>query len=134
MARKIRPLPGTACRFHIRGRCLYEERLNPGWNRAWRCRVLLRWERAYDTFLDQADNFVMEPATAKGIWENRLQRLMRLGHGCPDFEPGGKDEMTGCRHIHADLCLAALPACPGQCRNFDPGGPGRGTPQRSQGE
>jgi len=130
MPRNISTLPGTACRFHVQGRCLYEERLNPGYNRQWRCRVLLRWERAYDTFLTQADNFVMEPETAVGIWENRLRRIMNQGHDCPDFQPGGTDGAIGCRHVHGGLCLAALPPCPGQCPRFEPGG----TPQRSPSE
>ncbi len=129
MARKITSLPGTSCRFHVLGRCLYEERLNPGYNRQWRCRVLLRWEHAYDTFLAQADNFVMEPETAAGIWEERLRKLMREGHDCPDFLPGGEDP-TGCRHIFGGLCLEALPPCPGQCRRFEPRSPEDGTAQR----
>lgn len=134
MSRNVSTLPGTACRFHVQGRCLYEERLNPGYNPDWRCRVLLRWEQAYDTFLAQADNFVMEPETAVGIWEERLQKLMSRGHRCPDFEPGGVDDMTGCRRMHCGLCLAVLPPCPGQCGNFEPGDSDRSTLQRPSSE
>ncbi len=123
MVKKVRRMPGTACRYFEQGRCLYEERLNPGYNRAWRCRVLLRWEEAYDTFLAQADNFVIDPETAAGIWQQRLGELMRQGHGCPDHEPGGRD-MTGCGRNLGGLCLTALPPCPGQCRRFEARDPG----------
>jgi len=122
MAVKIRRLPGKSCVYYKSGRCLYEERLNPGFHRQWRCKILLRWEAAYDNFLLQADIFNLDQETATRIWEERLRRLMRSGRKCPDFILGGDDEITGCASLFGSLCLKLLPLCDGQCRLYHPKG------------
>ncbi|MBN2140913.1 MAG: hypothetical protein PHV85_01305 [Desulfovibrionaceae bacterium] len=115
---KIHRLPGRGCRFYQKGRCLYEETLNPGLNRDWRCRVLLAWETAYDDFLGQAEAFSLGRDAAVALWERRFQRLVDLDCECPDYLclPGA--DLPGCAHALGELCLKALPECPGQCRHY----------------
>jgi hypothetical protein len=125
-------LPAKACRFFLRGRCLYEERLNPGWRRDWRCKTLLGLEDAYERFLAQADNFQLEEKTAAGIWERRLVSLLDKGSPCgcftpapePDPEAGAADldqesALVGCLHLLEGLCVLELPECAGACVCFE---------------
>lgn len=119
MTARIRRLPGTDCRYHVQGRCLYQERLNPGYNQAWRCRVVQGWEASYDDFLLRAEAFRLEAATAAGLWESQVERMVRRGPRCPDYDPGGEG-VTGCTHALDELCLLAVPACRGRCRHFEP--------------
>lgn len=119
MTARIRRLPGNDCHHFVHGRCLYEEHLNPGYNRRWRCSVLLSWEDSYDDFLLRAEAFQLEAATAAGLWEGRIERLVEAAPGCGDFVSGG-DGATGCANAVSELCLAALPVCEGRCRKFTP--------------
>jgi len=117
MTAHIRRLPGKECLYHVRDRCLYEERLNPGYNRRWRCRVLQGWEASYDDFLLRAEAFQLESATVAGLWESRVERLVEQRPDCAEFCRGGT-EVTGCIHTLDELCLLALPVCAGRCRLF----------------
>lgn len=117
MTASIRRLPGHQCRYFARGRCLYEERLNPGYDRSLRCRVLLEWEASYDDFLLRAEAFRLGAATAAGLWENKIERLVEDIARCENFAPGGT-EATGCANALDELCVCALPPCPGRCRRF----------------
>lgn len=119
---KVRPMPGDACRFFRQGHCLYEERLNPGYQRAWRCRVLLRWEGEYDDFLQRAEAFRLEDAPAAQLWGKRFAGLLREGINCPRFVAGGVGEVLDCSLLLGDVCLAELPVCEGVCRRFLPRG------------
>jgi hypothetical protein len=123
----VRPMPGDACRFFRQGRCLYEERLNPGYHLSWRCLVLTRWEGEYDDFLQRAEAFRLDDAPAARLWEKRFEGLLREGINCPRFVSGGVGEVLGCSLLFGDVCLAALPACEGVCRRFLPRGRKHGT-------
>ena len=111
-------LPGTACAFFERGRCFYEERLNPGYHEGWRCLVLQRWESVYEDFLRQADAFGLEDAAASGLWQRRFERLAGADPQCANFQPGPEDEPPGCVFAREGLCLLTLPLCEGQCARF----------------
>ncbi len=125
MTARIRRLPGTDCRHNVRGRCLYEERLNPGYHRDWRCRVVQGWEESYDDFLLRAEAFRLEAAAAAGLWESHVERMVRRGPQCRDFVPGG-DGVPGCSRALEELCLLRLPECSGRCRHFESRGEGPG--------
>lgn len=118
----VRQMPGKACRFYRLGRCLYEERLNPGLNLAWRCAVVRRWEEEYDDFVQRAEVFGLEDEAAGTIWEKRFQDILRKEVPCDRFDRGGDYELLKCVHLMGDLCLCALPECGGVCRRFQPRG------------
>ncbi len=114
----VRRLPGRDCRFFQRGRCLYEERLNPGYHAGWRCRVLARWEAAYEDFLRQADAFGLEEASASGLWRQRFERLAAGDPQCLQFQPSREGDLPGCVFVLEGLCLLTLPDCAGLCPRF----------------
>jgi|MTBAKSStandDraft_1061840.scaffolds.fasta_scaffold00103_97 hypothetical protein len=111
-------LPGTGCAFFQRGRCLYEERLNPGYHDRFRCVILQGWESAYEDFLRQAEAFGLEESSASGLWQRRFERLAGAEPRCPEFQSSRDDELPGCVFAQEGLCLLALPLCEGQCPRF----------------
>ena len=113
-------LPGTACRHYERGRCLYEEALNPGYHRQWRCAVLLGWEAAYDEFLERADSFGLGESELPGLMRRRFERLTDGEVACADYQGGADASLPECRLLVGDLCLLRLPECSGVCRRFAP--------------
>lgn len=115
---EMRRLPGTGCRFYVRGRCLYEERLNPGYATGWRCGVLARWEEVYDDFLSRAEAFGVEDANVPGLWRDRFERLMREKTHCERYVYADDREPPCCANAHDRLCLLELPPCEGRCRKF----------------
>ena len=119
MAARINRMPACDCRYHQGGRCLFEERLNPGYHQRWRCGVLKGWEEAYDDFLDRAEAFSLEPDTASRLWEERLRRLIERAGTCPEYAPGGPDNGTGCVYEFEALCLRLMPPCEGMCRRYE---------------
>lgn len=118
MADNVRHFPASACGHYHLGRCLYEERLNPGFREPWRCRVLTDWEKAYDDFLLRAEAFHLEPAHAVELWEARLERLLVQARQCPDFASGAEETATGCLNELEGLCLVLLPECGGRCSHY----------------
>lgn len=128
MGDKVSRFPASACRHYESGRCLYEERLNPGLREPWRCRVLTEWERAYDDFLLRAEAFHLEPEKAVELWEARLERLMIQARQCPDFVDGPEGTATGCANELEGLCLVLLPRCEGHCRHYSPAPPDHDNP------
>lgn len=132
---EVRPFPGHGCRYFSQGRCLYEEALNPGYDRSLKCRIILEVERGYDHFLVQAEAFGVEDRQAGELWEQRFGRILAQGDICPDFVPGfdneagGVDEAGGADEGFPDcalrqdlVCLKAMPRCPGTCARFRPQG------------
>lgn len=117
MTQKLDRLPGTACKYYILGKCLYEEWLNPGLNTGWRCRIVLDWTEDYEKFVDRAELFNLDVETVSRMWEERFTKMMVSKRECPDFCPGG-EEAAGCAHEYGDLCHVALPSCNGMCRHF----------------
>jgi hypothetical protein len=110
--------PAVGCRFFQQGRCLYEERLNPGFHTAWRCLVLARWESVYDDFLDRAENFGLSEVELGVLWHKRFERLAEESVPCPDLLAGDGESMPECRYLLEDICLLRLPECAGQCERF----------------
>ncbi|MGE4299823.1 MAG: hypothetical protein AB7E47_17530 [Desulfovibrionaceae bacterium] len=108
MNKNITPLPGIHCEFYVRGRCLYEERRNPGLNEAWQCAVLAGLVREYDRFLAQTEHFAIDDGTALRILEKRLDTSAAALKGCRRFEPLGG-------------CDASCPSCPAACGRDDDG-------------
>jgi len=117
MKRVVR-LPAQDCRHFLRGRCVYEEVLNPGYHGSYRCPVLTRLQDLYDSFLNQAEAFGLDEAKAFGIWEKRFRELCQEDTGCQAHEPGDMNQFPGCVHCLADVCVLRLPECSGRCRNY----------------
>jgi hypothetical protein len=115
---KIAPFPGAACDYHRSGRCLYEERLNPGLDASLRCAALTACEAAFDGFLTQADNFGLSDGRAVAIWETRFAKLAEKRPDCVLFDPAPEGGFPGCVHLAGDVCLKRLPKCPGVCQNY----------------
>lgn len=113
---KLKRFPAAACEYFVRGRCIVEERANPGYHARWRCLLLSHLEVEYDKLLAQADNFSLEKGATVRIWGGRMRSLVPEKI-CPDYEPGGAD-VTGCLACIGGVCLNRLPACPGVCRKF----------------
>lgn len=111
-------LPGADCRHFVSGRCLREERLNPGLDREARCQVLLRLGEAFDRFLDRAEAFSLSEEQAGRAWEARFPEISRRHSDCRDCPPGGTDAFPDCPRLMGDLCLGRLPECEGRCRYF----------------
>ena len=114
----ITRLPGAECRFFIRGRCLYEERLNPGYTQSWRCQVTARWESAYDDFLSRAERFGVEEAAAGDLWSAQFQRMARDVFHCRRYVYAHDLSAPSCRNHDAGVCTMDLPRCAGRCRHF----------------
>lgn len=121
---KISAFPGRNCVFWDSGRCMREERLNPGLNQDFRCSVLKQWESAFDALIDRVDAFGLDDEQASHIWERRLEAMVRRGAHCRDFELNSSDvdseeaPAIACVHVHGDLCLLALPRCNGVCAYY----------------
>ncbi len=124
MSTKITPLPGVHCLHYLQGHCLLEERRNPGLHLQWRCQVLREWERAYDKFLAQAENFQLELGLATRIWGERLGGMLQQPAPCehylptPEQLPGEDEDVLHCLHSWAGLCILSLPDCGGVCDKF----------------
>lgn len=117
---RIIALPARGCRHYLRGRCQYEEHLNPGYHKSYRCTVLDRLQNLYDGFLAQADAFGLDETQACGIWEKRFGALCREDTGCQAYEPDDTKTFPGCLHCLGDVCELKLPGCGGRCENFTP--------------
>jgi hypothetical protein len=113
----VRRLPAASCEHFLSGRCLFEERLNPGLHREWQCAVLRAWEGEYDDVLSRADAFGLDPGAALRLWAQRAGRMGRPARICPDLAPGG-EEPLGCALAWELLCLRKVPACPGRCAHY----------------
>jgi len=111
-------LPGDGCRHFEGGRCLYEEHLNPGYQAGYKCRVLVHWESAFDSFLARADNFSVDPSTAPALWEQHFQRTARKTFKCDRYVFAAEAEAPSCRNVRGGLCRLSLPECAGRCRHF----------------
>ena len=117
--RDIFPLPGDGCRHWCRGRCLYEEHLNPGLELGYACSAMQRIEQRFDDFVVRGEILGVTAEEAGRIWQHRVAQALCKGWDCPDYEDLLDD--TGellCRHFEDGLCLHLLPACPGRCRKF----------------
>ena len=112
-------LPGEGCRYWLRGRCLYEECLNPGLRADYACTVLTVLEELYDDFIDRGEILGLSPEQAGRIWERRMDAALNIGWDCANFifRPDGAGEMP-CLHFWAGVCVLRLPECPGRCRRF----------------
>ena len=128
MNKKLTIMPGVSCEFYVRGCCLRQERLNPGYHRVWRCEYIKRLEEEYDSFVSQADAFNLTQTLAARIWSARLQGLMSGQPICRSFKskdpatdlagPSGEEEYLDCVYYYQELCLTALPPCDGVCQEF----------------
>ena len=135
MSGKVQALPGLRCHHYIERRCLYEERLNPGLHREWRCQVLCAWEEAYERFIDQAEHFRLSGEEVGELWKKRLaamvaespqgycrvyqedaailtrrDSLLRAfgARGVGNLDP---EAPFACPLYWQELCLQALPPC-----------------------
>ncbi len=102
---------------YCRRRCLYQATLDPRFHDEWRCVVVAEWEHAFDTYLEQVDQFEIRLDTAARIWRRRFTRLVHYP-ACENKRPGGEDDAVGCLHLYYDLCMLKLPACTGRCRYY----------------
>lgn len=124
MTAKVLKFPGAGCRHYLHGRCLYEEHLNPGFRRSYRCGVLEGWEAQFESFVDRAEAFGIGQAQAGGLWSRRLEGLVSGARDCPDFLPPGQSvhagyDPLGCARFLDGLCLVRLPRCEGVCPNHE---------------
>ncbi|MHC1789166.1 hypothetical protein [Solidesulfovibrio sp.] len=118
MLKQLSRLPGEGCRHWQGGRCLCEEHRNPGLDQGNVCAVIDRLGRAFDDFALRADNLGLPDAQAKALWQARFPALLAKEGNCQDYLPGDTTSFPDCAHIAGDLCLLALPPCPGRCRRF----------------
>jgi hypothetical protein len=114
---EILPMPGDACRHHTRGRCLYEEHLNPGYCSLWQCRAFAHWESAFDDFLARAELFGLEQERVASLWERRFARIAHA-FDCDRYSACTGADTPVCIHARDGLCRLALPVCEGRCRHY----------------
>lgn len=115
---EVKRMPAQSCRHHIKGRCLYEELLNPGYEQQWRCVVMLRWEEVFDEFLHRAEAFGVDHERVGKLWEIRFKRLAGDTPDCERFQSDPTNDPPCCMHHYEALCLLDLPLCEGRCRHF----------------
>ncbi|WFS64118.1 hypothetical protein LF599_08160 [Pseudodesulfovibrio thermohalotolerans] len=115
---KISRLPGTDCRHHLNGRCLYEEWLNPGYTKSWRCQVTARWESSFDDFLRRAEFFGVAEDAAPDLWGRQFQRMARETFHCGMYKYRPGAPVPGCGHHLDGVCVMGLPRCSGRCRHY----------------
>lgn len=120
MSSKVTSMPGEGCRFYKYGHCHYEESLNPGFHKRFRCKLLVAWESDFEDFIARAERFNLDPETAGRIWSEKMKSLRGRADACEDFQQGGGASEIGCLHAYLDVCLLALPLCRGQCTHFQP--------------
>ncbi len=122
MSAKVIRLPGSGCRHYSRGRCLYEEHLNPGFHQEYRCLVLDGWEAEFEEFVDRVEAFGLGQSQAAGLWSRRFKALVDGGRDCPDYRPleGPGGDPLGCVRFETGLCRLRLPRCEGLCPRFEP--------------
>lgn len=118
MTGRLARLPGEGCPHCRAGRCLYEERLNPGLREANRCAVLNRLCRAFDDFVLRADNLGLTDEQAEALWQARFPATLAKEGNCQDYLPDDTTSFPDCVHAAGDLCLLALPLCPGRCPRY----------------
>ncbi|WP_320008726.1 hypothetical protein [Maridesulfovibrio sp.] len=116
---KVTKLPGHMCRFYKNGRCLYEEMLNPGYNREWRCLVLRELEGEYDRLLLQADNFHLEEQAFRDLWERRMEEYLKSTVVCRKMVPSDEEGLPFCGALHEEICLFEQVKCEGVCNLFE---------------
>ena len=117
---KVTKMPGRMCRFYQNGRCLYEEMLNPGYNRDWRCLVLKELEGKYDKLLLQADNFHLDEQAFRDLWEQRIEEYLKSNVVCRKMVAGVEEGDAFCTALHKEVCLFEQPECEGVCNLFKP--------------
>ena len=118
MTGRVARLPGEGCPHCRAGRCLYEEHLNPGLCLANRCAVLNRLCRAFDDFVLRADNLGLTDEQAEALWQARFPATLAKEGNCQDYLPDDTTSFPDCVHAAGDLCLLALPLCPGRCPRY----------------
>ncbi|WP_232286142.1 hypothetical protein [Solidesulfovibrio carbinoliphilus] len=111
-------LSGQGCRHFLAGRCLYAEHVNPGLEEGFVCVVVHRLGRAFDDFLLRAENLGLGEEEAGRVWQARFPATLAKEGNCQDYLPGGTTSFPDCAHAAGELCLLALPACPGRCGRF----------------
>lgn len=114
----VKRLPGQGCRHYAGGRCLYQEHLNPGYSVDFRCRVLLRWEDAFDDFLLRAEAMNVAQDAVPDLWGRKFERLARQAFDCSEYVYSPDCNAPACIHVHDGLCRPALPVCEGRCRHY----------------
>ncbi|WP_432736790.1 hypothetical protein [Maridesulfovibrio sp. FT414] len=117
---RITKMPGRNCRFFTNGKCLYEEMLNSGYNRDWRCRVIRDLEGEYDRLLRQAEAFKLDEEAFTDIWEQRIDEHLKSTVVCRKMIPLDEEGLPFCAALWDDVCLLELEDCSGVCRNFSP--------------
>ncbi|MFV0350152.1 MAG: hypothetical protein ACK5JO_16385 [Halodesulfovibrio sp.] len=84
------------CALYAAGHCLYDERLNPGYEPEWRCAELLRFMAMYDALLEQCERFSLSEEEVASLWEKRVAAARAPGDGCPTYSPRSRG-CPGCR-------------------------------------
>lgn len=117
MSSGVSHMSGRTCAHHVNGRCIYDEYMNPGYDKKTGCKVLDGWEQAFDDFIDRAEAFRLEDEKALGMWENYMERLPAANTACPDFMAASAQPVS-CVHRLGRLCLPAMPPCAGRCSKY----------------
>ena len=113
-------LPGDGCRFLVAGRCLYEERVNPGLCRDFACTVLATLEGHFDEFVTRGEILGLSSEQAGRIWEERMSKALNIGWDCANFISLRDDAgEVLCGHFVEGICLVRMPHCPGRCRHYE---------------
>lgn len=117
---KVTKMPGCMCVFYLSGKCLYEEMLNPGYNKEWRCKVLEDLEDEYDKLLRQAENFNLDEQAFSDLWEQRIEEHLKSKVVCRKMVPHEEEDYPFCVAVHDEICLLEMPVCEGICSKFKP--------------
>jgi hypothetical protein len=110
-------LSGTGCRFYAYGHCLYEEMLNPGFNRAFACTVLERLDAHFEGFAKRVEGFGLEEPQAAMIWDS-YSRKMASREVCADFFPNPRETRGQCLFRYDNACILRCPVCAGRCVRY----------------
>ncbi len=114
-------MPGRNCRYYLKGKCAYEEMLNPGYNRDWRCRVIMDLEGEYDRLLRQAEAFRLDELAFAELWEQRIEEHLKSTVVCRRMIPREEEGFPFCAALQDEICLFELDDCEGVCERFSSG-------------
>nr|WP_154655355.1 hypothetical protein [Maridesulfovibrio hydrothermalis] len=119
---KITKMPGRMCRYYQSGKCFYEEMLNPGYNKEWRCKVLRDLEGEYDKLLRQAEAFKLDADAFSDLWEQRIEEHLKSGAVCRKMvsHEDEDEDSPFCAAVCDEVCLFEMPECDGICSSFKP--------------
>lgn len=115
--------PAFRCTHYLRGFCLHAESTRRSKDETLLCIHVAKLARDWDAFLDRAEAFALDEATATAIWQRIAGKTLagaasRTGSKADCPQGLAMQNFVDCPNIAQGLCLLAMPLCEGICASF----------------